>query len=189
VELEPLAFWAGTGKVRAEFISALFTLLATRKPPMNPVNKAITATRTVFFSIAFDGIRISQAIESVGATKAGQASQPRPREGDITNSFLLPFSGDVRQVLCPSADRRVSRSPTRDGVAAASVDTASWQTLAVDGLHEDAGYLLRQGAVLQCGAAPQRFLEFVGHICTNENTFTVCHKNEPSFSFVEKERL
>lgn len=40
---------------------------------------------------------------------------------------------------------------------------------------QDACDLLRQGAMLECGAAAERFFKLVGHIGAYEYTFTVSH--------------
>jgi hypothetical protein len=91
-------------------------------------------------------------------------------------SFSGTFRRNVRKVLGTPALRRICGSPPRYRlIRIASVDAARREALPVNRLNQDPGYLLREGAVFECGPPSQRFLEFIGHVGTNKYTFPIRH--------------
>jgi len=54
----------------------------------------------------------------------------------------------------------------------------------MNGLFEDAGNLLREGAMFGGRPAAKRFLQMIRNVCADENSFAISHLTSPSLTLV-----
>jgi hypothetical protein len=89
--------------------------------------------------------------------------------------FLFSLGRNIWQIFRASADRRVCGPAAWNNGLPSTVDAPGGQTLAVNGLDEDARNFLRERAVFAGRTTAERFFELVRYIRTYKYTFPVCH--------------
>src|SRR5258705_4140095 len=93
----------------------------------------------------------------------------------------LACSRSVGDINVAPAGSWIGASSSRGRFTIAAIYAARGQAFAVHGLLQNTRDLLRESAMLGCGAPTQRLFQVVGHIGANKNSLTIRHLSRPLF--------
>jgi hypothetical protein len=92
--------------------------------------------------------------------------------------FFCPpaaFFTTIWQIVFAAARKRIDVPASWGRSVDAAIDTSGRQCAPMDCLSENSRNLLRESAMLGCGATTERLFQFTGNISTDEHAFTVDH--------------
>ena len=84
-------------------------------------------------------------------------------------------SDSIRFVVGSTTGHGISCTTTRRRHLLPSINASRWETSTVHCLFQDARNLLGQGSMFGGRTTTKRFLQVIGNVCSNENTFSISH--------------
>ncbi len=95
------------------------------------------------------------------------------------SSLVVALPPDSTALIGATSRHRIARSASRLRFLRAPIETSRRQATSMDCLFEDSRYLLRECSMFGSSAATQRFLEVVGNVRTDKNSFAISHLHHP----------